>query len=261
LLVSTVRHPPHRVRRHEAVVDELRKLRNTHYNDRPVSIYGGMVDLPLVVTRDDEARYFEADVRARLTENRFWVEFDAARAGVGRMEQELRENLFGDQVWQGLDPAARSFIATAESLFRTHRDDAAFDFAPMAIEFAKAFEVQVNLLLRQALRGAPVRDRTVNVDGRSVDLAGGRLWGLGELTRIIAGDEVVNRVLKARLARPGAEWFMASLPPILTELAESRNPAAHSARLERGAASMLRNRLVGVGERGVINDLGRVRVG
>src|SRR5579862_3030757 len=36
-----------------AVVQELRALRNVHYNDRPVSIYGGMVDLPFLVTRPD----------------------------------------------------------------------------------------------------------------------------------------------------------------------------------------------------------------
>ena len=67
-----------------AVVEELKKLRNTRYNDRPVSIYGGMVELPLVVTRDDGARYFEADVRAKLIDGRFWVEFDAERIGRGR---------------------------------------------------------------------------------------------------------------------------------------------------------------------------------
>lgn len=31
------------------VIAELKKLRNTGYHDRPVSLYGGMVDLPLVV--------------------------------------------------------------------------------------------------------------------------------------------------------------------------------------------------------------------
>ena len=36
-----------------AVIAELKRLRNVHYNDRPVSLYGGMVDLPLVVTRED----------------------------------------------------------------------------------------------------------------------------------------------------------------------------------------------------------------
>ncbi|HEV2643427.1 MAG TPA: hypothetical protein VGT98_12000, partial [Candidatus Elarobacter sp.] len=67
------------------VIEELKKLRNTRYHDRPVSIYGGMVELPLIVTRNDGARYFDVDVRDQLTDGKFWVEFDAERVGLGRM--------------------------------------------------------------------------------------------------------------------------------------------------------------------------------
>src|SRR4029079_16316112 len=59
------------------VVHELAKLRNVRYHGRPVSLYGGMVELPLLVTRDDEARYFDEETRERLTGGRHWVEFDA----------------------------------------------------------------------------------------------------------------------------------------------------------------------------------------
>jgi hypothetical protein len=38
------------------VIEALRPLRNTCYHDRPVSLYGGMVDLPLIVWRDPERR-------------------------------------------------------------------------------------------------------------------------------------------------------------------------------------------------------------
>lgn len=34
------------------VINELKKLRNAGYHDRPVSLYGGMVDLPLVAWSD-----------------------------------------------------------------------------------------------------------------------------------------------------------------------------------------------------------------
>jgi hypothetical protein len=242
-----------------SVVEELKKLRNTHYNDRPVSIYGGMVDLPLIVTRSDDACYFDPAVREALTDGHLWVEFDAARSGIGRMEQELRENLLGDVVWAGLDPAARSFIASAETLFRAHRHDAAFDFAVVTVELAKAFEVQVNATLRMALAKVPERERRANVDGKSVDVATASLWSLGTLAKLLSNEEWLSKALKARLARPGGEWFTASLPPILKELADLRNPAAHTARVDREAATTLRNRLLGVGGGGVINDLGRIR--
>src|SRR5690606_31719784 len=40
------------------VIEELKKLSNTRYHDRPVSLYGGMVELPLIVTRNDERQWF-----------------------------------------------------------------------------------------------------------------------------------------------------------------------------------------------------------
>ena len=64
-----------------AVVAELRELRNIHYNDRPVSIYGGMVDLPLIVYRDDGVRYFDKAERNRLLDGKCWVQFDAEHGG------------------------------------------------------------------------------------------------------------------------------------------------------------------------------------
>lgn len=238
-------------------VRELQKLRNTRYHDRPVSLYGGMVELPLIVTRGDGARFFDRDVRDALTEGRFWAEFDASRSGTAGMERELRQNLVGEVAWAGLDPAARVFLATAEMLFRAHRTDPAFDFGPVVVDLAKAFEVQVNATLRDALRDAAPDERHANVGGRSVDVAAGTMWSLGELAHIIADNAARNAALRRRLAH--GEWFAASLPPILRELAVARNPAAHTARIPRDAVTALRSRLVGVGCTGAIAELGRVR--
>jgi hypothetical protein len=242
-----------------AVVEELRKLRNTRYHDRPVSIYGGMVELPLIATRADGARYFEADVRQKLIEGRFWVEFDAERAGVGEMARDLRDNVVGETAWNSLDPAARTFVATAESLFRAHRTDAAFDFSAVLIDFAKAIELQTNIILRRALTEMPKVDRQVNIDGRGADLASGELWPLGVLARVIAETEHINHALKKRL-RPGGEWFTASLPPVLRELSELRNPAAHSEAVSCDAARRIRDRILGVGGPAILAEFARVRI-
>ena len=240
------------------VVEELKKLRNTRYNDRPVSIYGGMVDLPLIVTRDDGARYFDPAVRAALTDGRFWCEFDAERSGVGAMERELRENLFGADAWSALDPAARSFIASAEKVFRDHRDDAAFDFSGVVVDFAKAFEVQVNGLLRRAIVGANRDARFVEVDRQPVDLATGPMLSLGQLARAIADNKALNDWLKRKL-QP-REWVAVTLPPVLDNLAALRNPAAHETRIGRDQVVPLRDQLVGVGCVGRLVELAKVRV-
>ena len=240
------------------VIAELRKLRNTRYHDRPVSIYGGMVDLPLLVTRDDGARWFDRGVRDRYIDGRSWAEFDAEQVGLGAIERDLRENMIGDEAWQGLDPAARTFVATAEKVFREHRNDSAIDFAPVLVNFAKAVEVQANDVLRRALGAVRPEQRRANVEGRSMDLASDGPWTLGQLARVVGEDQAINTTLKRLLHR--GEWFTASLPPIMRELAEVRNPAAHSTKVSREDARRVRDAMVGVACVGTLVELGRVRL-
>ncbi|MDP9178067.1 MAG: hypothetical protein M3O61_10350 [Gemmatimonadota bacterium] len=242
-----------------AVVDELGKLHNTAYHDMPVSIYGGMVNLPLIVTRPDGARYFEADVREQLIGKQYWVEFDSEHSGIGATEREMREHCFGEDAWAKLDPGARTFIATAEKLYRDHRNDIAFDFSPILIDFAKAFEVQANILLKRALAKVRPLDRTVNIGGKSVDLVRGGPYSLGELELIIGENEHINKTLKRSITQ-GGEWFCSSLPPILRRLAELRNPAAHSGSLDRETVHKQRNQYLGVGCEGDLVKLAKVQV-
>jgi hypothetical protein len=240
-----------------AVIDELRKLRNTHYADRPVSLYGGMVNLPLIVTRDDGARFFDPEVREALLEGKYWVEVDASRTGIGAVERDLRENLFGAEAWNGLDVTTRTFIATAEQIFRTHRSDAGFDFTPVVVDLAKALEVQTNLVVRQALAGSPPSVREVNVDGTPRDLTRGAGLSLGQLGRVIAEGPVAQR-LEARL-RDGV-WLTRQAAYVLRDVAQHRNPAAHAEPASRAVAERLRNQLLGVGCYGDLVKLAGVRL-
>jgi hypothetical protein len=241
------------------VVEELKKLRNVHYNDRPVSIYGGMVDLPLVVTRPDGTRFFDPDERDALAGNRLWAEFDAELgAGIAAVERELRDNRFGEALWYALEPSARVFVATAERLWRDHRADVAFDFSPVLTSLAKSVEVQGNALLRRAAMKLPPKARLALVDGATRDLAAARPLTLGELARVLSGEQELSEGLKTVLEHP--RWFRESFHAVLTELAEARNAAAHSGTTGRASAAYWRNRLVGIGCEGDLVALARTRV-
>jgi|GEM_PF-1084835 hypothetical protein len=240
-----------------SVAQELRKLRNVRYHDQPVSIYGGMVDLPLIVADPTEARYFDPRVRRYVTDGKFWAEFDAERSGLGAMERELRENMIGEEAWRGLDPMARAFLATAEQVFRDHQSDPSFDFTPVIVEFSKALEVQANAVLRRALRSAPPDARRLNVEGRTVDVIADGPLAPAELRRFL-GEEPVARFLRTYLEN--GTWFVGPFPALLGDFAASRNPAAHAARLSRDQATAWRNRLLGVGCQGEIVNLARVRL-
>lgn len=241
-----------------SVAAELRHLRNTRYHGHPVSLYGGMVDLPLIVTRPDGTRFFDPDARHRLTGGKFWAEFDAERVGLGAMERELRENVFGDTHWASLEPVARTFIATAEKIFRDHREDPVFDFTPVIVEFAKAFEVQGNAILGRALAGAPREARLANVDGRTIDIVKEGPLSLGQLGMLMNNERALVEVLNRRLRH--GNWFTGSLPAMLQEFAKVRNDAAHTGRVTRETAIYWRNYLLGVGCHGVLAELADVKV-
>lgn len=241
-----------------AVIEELKLLRNIHYNDRPVSLYGGMVDLPLFVTRPDGREFFDPFVRDAITGDRLWAQFDALEGGgTAEIERDLRENTLGEVAWAGLDPTARTFLATAERLYRDHRRDPAFDFAPVVVSLAKAMEVQTNRALMTAAAKLTVPVRSVNIDGNSVDLTRHGFLSLGELARVIGGERELNDAL-AKVLQNG-RWFVASLPAILDDLKDYRNRAAHSAPMDVRTAGAWRERILGIGCLGDIVELAKVK--
>ena len=232
------------------VIAELRALRNVHYHDKPVSLYGGMVDLPLIVTRPDRQRFFDIVERDEITDGRLWAEWDAEQGGgVAAMERELRDNLFGERAWRALEPTARRFIATGEKLFREHRADPAFDFSPIIGAFAKALEVQCRSILRRGLAKVPLNARQANIEGRTVDLLEARRLTLGQLARALATEERLAKALTTVLNDRG--FFSGQLPAILSDFIEVRNPATHESRIARGAAIQWRDSLLGVGGEGL----------
>ena len=240
------------------VVAELRKLSNVRYHGNPVSIYGGMVDLPLIVTRPDGARWFDRAARDRLTDGRLWAELDAESAGVGSVMASLRDDVLGDATWDALDPGARLFVATAERIWREHRGDPAFDFSPVVVNLAKAYEVQLGAVLGAVWRSLPPAARLVNRDGRTVDLLAGGPPGLGAIARALGEERALRDALQHRVV--GSRWLLESLPAIAESLAVARNPAAHSARVDRAGARLVRDAQLGVGQPSQLVELARVRV-
>lgn len=243
------------------VIEELRTLRNTGYHDRPVSLYGGVVDLPLVVYREPEARWFGD--RAQLIEGRRWAERAAAqRSEAERMSRELRDNLFGRAFWPRLGPTTRAFLASAEAVFRARRDDAGFDLSGAALEYAKAVEAELNGLLfpalRQALAGKRPADREVRVDARTLDLGGAvPHQTLGAIRNLLEHEPVVQAAVRTRF--PGSHrWLLGVLPRELGRLAEFRNAGAHAAVTDAAGLAEVRRAVMGVGQEGLVAKLARV---
>lgn len=244
-----------------AVIEELKRLRNTRYHDRPVSLYGGMVDLPLIVTREDEVSWFSD--KDLLTDGQLWAQRESELKGeTERMARELRDNLLGPDVWGALEPSTRTFLASAEAVFRARKDDPAFDFSGPAVEYAKAVETELNALLLPALRkaytGKP--DRTVLLDGKTLDL-GSKLppQSLGALLVMIEKKPVIQKGVRMSYVHDQA-WILGELPHCLRRIVDLRNPAAHRQQTHRITVETIREEILGIGCEGIITRLGRIRL-
>jgi hypothetical protein len=238
-----------------ATIEQLKKLRNVRYHDRPVSLYGGMVDLPLIVTREDGAVWFED--AALLTEGRRWAERDAELRGeTEKLSTELRNNLLGPDIWDALEPTTRTFLTTGEAIFRARRDDPGFDFSSPAVEYCKAVETELNSLifpgLERQLARRPPAEREVRTDAGRVDL-GRRVphQGLGSLKRLLEKEQIVRQGLEAALPHDW-RWLEGELPHKLEPLRQLRNPAAHNEAVSRDQIGRWRQDILGIGCEGLL---------
>ena len=241
-----------------ATIEELKRLRNVHYHGRPVSLYGGMVDLPLVVTRPEEVRFFDPDERDVATDAALWAEFDAELGvGLASVERAIRDDMIGDVAWRALEPAVRNFVATGEKVYRDRRNDPSFDFAPVLGSFSKAIEVQLNGMLRRVLPNVPSQARMLNVDGASMDLAKQGSFMLRDLVRVLNDDE--RRVAALTGLLVNGQWLTGPFAAVLDEFRATRNDGIHERRIDRRTATLWRNQLLGVGCIGHFVELAKVR--
>jgi hypothetical protein len=216
-----------------------------------------MVDLPLIVERADDERFFSEEAREAVTDGRLWAEFDAEAVGVGTMERDLRENLFGDDAWLALDPAARTFLASAERIFRDQRSDPGFDYGPVVTNLAKALEVTVNGVIGRVAPRLPKELRVVAIGKERVELGVGKPLSVGQLAKLLGDRTALHRAFRQRLEH--GDWFVDLFPKVLGMVAGVRNPAAHSQRISREAAGRVRATLMGIGCQGAFVELAKVK--
>lgn len=239
--------------------EEMRKLKNLRYDEKPVSIFGGMVSIPLIVRRDDPYRWFED--REEMTGGRLWAEVDAEiRGETSRVAKDLRNNLFGPRLWSRMEPATRRFLAAGEAVFRAHRDDPTFDFSAPLLEYAKAVEAELNKMifptLREKMKDLPPPKRFVKFsDTKSHDL--GEIvpnQSLGSIHHLLTNRDEFKEAVRTAF-RIDYRFLIERLPGQLEDLRHLRNPAAHDDTIDRERLDDVRNRILGIGCEGLIVEI------
>jgi hypothetical protein len=111
--------------------------------------------------------------------------------------------------------------------------------------------------VRRALAGAPEAERTVDIEGKPIDVTKGTPLALGQLGYVIAKNSTIRDALKPRLIN--GDWLLTSGGQVLQSFSRHRNPAAHSDVVNRDDARKLRNQLLGIGSHGDLVQLAATR--
>jgi len=247
-----------------ATNEELRNLLNVRYHHQPVSIYGGMIELPLVVERQDGAAWFaDAD---ELTGGRRWVVRDSEMRGeTERLSAELRDNLLGQEIWEALHPTSRTFLTTGEAVFRSRREDPGFDFSPTAVEYCKAIETELNAAIFPAVQPRmarlPPAEREIPDGKGTIDL--GRSvprQTIGSVRHLLMTRPEMKRAVKEAFPDRDATWLTGTLPDELEPLLALRNPAAHDERITRERIATWRQKILGIGCEGLLVRIVRIKL-
>jgi hypothetical protein len=247
-----------------ATNEELRNLLNVRYHHRPVSIYGGMIELPLLVERQDGATWF-AD-SAELTGGRRWVVRDSELRGeTERLSAELRDNLLGQEIWEALHPTSRTFLTTGEAVFRSRRDDPGFDFSPTAVEYCKAIETELNAAIFPAVQPSmapkPASEREIRDGKNALDLGKSvPRQTIGAVRHLLVNRPELKRGVEETFPERDAAWLLATLPAELEPLLKLRNPAAHDERITRERIAAWRQRILGIGCEGLLVRIVRIKL-
>ena len=235
---------------------EIQKLRNTIKPEKPVSMYGGIADAPMIVTREPPVRWFEDN--EELTGGQLWAQLEAQLRGESkRVARQLRDNLFGPGLWRAMEPASRTFLTSAEAVFRSRIDDPGFDFSTVAIEYAKAVEVELNALIFPALRsllsGRPPKQREIHGSHSRLDLGRPvRHQTMGAIAHYLEEAGLVRKGIWTAL-KHDAEWILSEeFNAVLGRLLKLRNPAAHWEVTMGDMVSEQRAELLGIGCEGFL---------
>jgi hypothetical protein len=235
---------------------EIQKLRNIIKPEKTVSMYGGIADAPMIVRREPPVSWFEN--KEELTGGHLWAQLEAQFRGESkRVARQLRDNLFGPLLWRAMEPASRTFLTSAEAVFRSRADDPGFDFSTVAIEYAKAVEVELNALIFPSIRTffgtkEPKQRELHGTHGR-LDLGGPvRHQTLGAITYYLSQSGMVRKGIWSTL-KGDAEWILSEdFMGELDDLLKLRNPAAHWEITMGDMVEEHRARLLGIGCEGLL---------
>jgi len=235
----------------------LANFTTPNFGGHHYAVYGNSYVYPLVVEMDNEIDYFETDSE----EFRYFTEIFKSEARL-KSKQSLIDYRFGEEVFYALHPNTQDALISAELEFRENKNDPLYDFTAVVIHLSKAFEKEVYLFLRTLFIKLIEYDHRLggieySVQGKGYTLSDYKNHkpNLGT-HKYLLKNRHIQQAIHRYVSNPAVKYFiLATIPDTINTIQPVRNEAAHGETTPLSKCVTMRNRIIGIGEHGILCEL------
>jgi len=225
---------------------------NHHY-----AVYGNEYVYPLMVEQDEPLEYF-ADVEDGFL---YCTEMFKSQQSLD-IKQKLIDYRFGKVIFNAFHPNTQDALIASEMEFHENKDDPLYDFTSVVIKLSKAFEKEVYLFMRLFFEklmsyNCELENIRYTVQGRNFTLFDylSQKPNLGTTIYLLKNSDI-RKSIKEDIKNTRLAYFAAvTIPEIVGFLQPIRNESVHGESSSLAECMLLREKLIGIGENGVLCEL------
>lgn len=221
----------------------LANLTTPHFENHTYALYGNSYVYPLQVAQKEKICYFLGNTKHFLTLFK--------SADFLAQKQILMDYTFGESYLYALHPDSFENLIFAELEFHANKGDKLYDFSGVILRYAKAFEQECYLLIRQMVEILGAKDSAIL---RLKFGAGSKMKEvanlLSEKAMLGAYLHIIDNLLKKHIREHLSAEFASFCDRFTKDIAfmqKARNPVAHSDFARFSEANEVRIRTIGVG--------------
>ena len=235
----------------------LGNVTTPNFGGHHYAIYGNSYVYPLVIEMDSEVDYFENE----NDEFRYFTEIFKSEKRL-EVKKALIDYRFGEEIFYALHPNTQDALISAEIEFQENRDDSLYDFSSVVLKLSKAFEKEIYLFLRKLFMELIKKDKRLgdieySVQGLKYKLSDYRnnKPNLGT-NKFLLNNQYVKSAIKEYSKDFLLQYFIfVTIPKILNTVQPLRNEAAHGEATSIKECVDLREKVIGIGESGILCEL------
>jgi hypothetical protein len=226
-----------------------------NYGNHTFTLYGNNYVYPLIVKQKREIDYF-LEVKDKLYKNIFKTKEYI------KLKNLFQEYIFGDLIYS-LHPRSLDNLISAEMEYQNYKKDLVYDFNSVVVKFSKIIELEVYFFVRNIFKKIfnKIKHLQYNVQGIEFTMSDffNHKPNLGTIKKLLRERDVKEAIFNNFKDKSFTYFVLQTLLKEITFFQQIRNESVHGKSAGLEEVKMLRNKLLGIGEKSFLVELLKTR--